>query len=43
VLTLHIPQPEARKPRRIQIGTGAAQTAVESQTNEQPALAAAAA
>jgi HSP20 family protein len=43
VLTLHIPQPEARKPRRIQIGTGAAQPAIEGQTSEQPALAGAAA
>lgn len=39
VLTLHIPQPEARKPRRIQITTGTGQPAIESQTSEQPELA----
>lgn len=43
VLTLHIPQPEARKPRRIQITTGSAQPAIESQTSEQPEPAGAAA
>ena len=29
VLTLHIPVPEARKPRRIEIATGGAQPALE--------------
>jgi|SRR5579875_115255 len=43
VLTLHIPQPEARKPRRIQITTGTAQPVIESQASEQPELAGAAA
>jgi HSP20 family protein len=43
VLTLHIPQPEARMPQRIQIATGAEQPAIESQTSEQSELAGAAA
>lgn len=43
VLTLHIPQPEARKPRRIQITTGGAQPVIEAQASEQPELAGAAA
>lgn len=42
VLTLHIPQPEARKPRRIQITTGNT-PAIESQASEQSELAGAAA
>jgi HSP20 family protein len=45
VLTVHIPQPEARKPRRIQITAGAAQPAIEghSSSSEQTELAGAAA
>lgn len=39
VLTLHIPQPEVRKPRRIQITKGTEQPAIESQASEQPELA----
>jgi HSP20 family protein len=37
VLTVHIPKPEARKPRRIQIGTGAPAT-VEATASEQREL-----
>lgn len=36
VLTLHIPRPEVRKPRRIQITKGSEQPAIESQASEQP-------
>jgi HSP20 family protein len=44
VLTLHIPQLEARKPRRIEIGTVTTPTAITEHTNgDQPALAGAAA
>jgi HSP20 family protein len=43
VLTLRIPQPEARKPRRIQITTASGQPAIESQTSRQPELSGAAA
>jgi HSP20 family protein len=44
VLTLHIPQPESRKPRRIEIGTDATPAAITEHTNgNQPALAGAAA
>lgn len=39
VLTLHIPQPEARKPRRIEITAGTAQPAIEGQAAEQPQVA----
>ena len=34
VLTLHIPVPEARKPRRIEIATGGAQSALELGTTD---------
>lgn len=43
VLTLHIPQPEARKPRQIQITRGADQAALQSGNAEQAQLAGAAA
>ncbi|HLH67283.1 MAG TPA: HSP20 family small heat-shock protein [Solirubrobacteraceae bacterium] len=43
VLTLHIPQPEARKPRRIEISAGAGRPEIESSASEQPELAGAAA
>jgi HSP20 family protein len=43
VLTLHIPQPEARRPRRIAITTGGAQPALEAQADQQTELAGAAA
>jgi HSP20 family protein len=33
VLTIHVPMPEARKPRRIQITQGHQQPAIESNTN----------
>lgn len=38
VLTLHIPQPEARKPRRIQIMAGGAEPAIK-EADAQPQLA----
>lgn len=43
VLTLHIPQPEARKPRKIEITTGGARPALEAEAGEQRELAGAAA
>jgi HSP20 family protein len=43
VLTLRIPQPEARKPRRIQITTASGQPAIESQPSRHPELSGAAA
>jgi HSP20 family protein len=43
VLTLHIPQPEARKPRQIQITTGAEHPAIQGAESQQPQLAGAAA
>ena len=36
VLTLHIPMPEARKPKRIEIATGDAQPALEQTPSEEP-------
>ena len=33
VLTIHVPLPEARKPRRIQVTSGHQQPAIESNTN----------
>ena len=34
VLTLHIPKPEARKPRQIAIGTGQSQPAIEEKSED---------
>jgi hypothetical protein len=34
VLTLHIPMPEARKPRRIEISSSGAQPALEQGTTD---------
>jgi HSP20 family protein len=39
VLVLHIPQPEAHKPRRIQITAGVTRPAIESEASEQSELA----
>ena len=39
VLTLHIPKPEARKPRRIEIATGQNPTTIEGTATEQRELA----
>ena len=43
VLTLHIAKPEARKPRKIQIGSGAGQPAAIEEKSEERELAGAAA
>jgi HSP20 family protein len=34
VLTIHVPLPEARRPKRIQIATGGAQPAIETDTGD---------
>lgn len=39
VLTLHIPKPEARKPRRIEIGSGEKTETIEATASEQRELA----
>ena len=43
VLTLHVPRPEARKPRRIEITAAGAQPAIEGTSHEERELAGAAA